>query len=108
LKLTTMKKLIVKNIIFNSEPITEDERIWIESAVEDFDNSNEDKLLIDQIYQMGKTYSNSEFTVEDLFMKALEVYMIQSPTKVTFKNPEKWKEQFLLRVRMKILEIITP
>src|SRR5690606_8371520 len=98
-----MKKLIVENIIIPPGPITEDERIRIENAVEDIEIPFVDKLLIDQLYRMAKTYANSEFTAEDLFMKALKIYIVQAPNKVTFKNPEKWQEQVLWRGRMKIL-----
>lgn len=102
-----LKRITLNKIIRNKATITEKEELWIDEMLHKLETPNEDRQLINQIYQMAKTYSNSEFTTEDLFMKALEVYIIQAPTKVTFKNPEKWKKQLLLRVRMKILEIIT-
>src|SRR5690606_39897879 len=98
-----MKKLIVENIIIPPGPITEDERIRIENAVEDIEIPFVDKLLIDQLYKMAKTYANSEFSAEDLFKKALKIYVIQASNKVIFKNSEKWDEQILWRGRMNIL-----
>jgi len=103
-----LKRITLNKIIRNKATITEKEELWIDEMLHKLETPNEDRQLINQIYQMAKTYSNSKFTSEDLFIKALIVYSIHVPTKVTIKNPEKWKEQILLRVRMKLLEVLTP
>lgn len=103
-----LKRITLNKIIRNKATITEKEELWIDEMLHKLETPNEDRQLINQIYQMAKTYSNSKFTSEDLFIKALDVYSMHAPTKVTFKNPEKWKSQILLRVRMKLLEVLTP
>lgn len=99
-----MKKLTTEKLKLTTEIITEEEKLCINTFSKEREIADEDKKLISNIYQLAKNYSDEKYKQDDLFLIAFDILEKELISKNDFKNRDKWEEQLLWRVRMKILE----
>lgn len=100
-----MKRITLEKLEMTSVVITKEEQLWIKDFLIKMKVFEIDETVIYKIFQMAKIFSNEIYETKDLFLNGFNIYEKQLPTKSNFNKLEKWEEQLLWRIRMKILEI---